>query len=118
MDVMRAEAEVSRRDQDLTIAKTNLQLQESLIKNALTKNLDDPVLESMPVIPTDRSEPADTEADKPTQDLIAEALTGRPELSESDIDLQNRQISRQAAKNALLPTLVAGRLLRRHGSGG
>ena len=30
MDVMRAEAEVSRRDQDLTIAKTNLQLQESL----------------------------------------------------------------------------------------
>ena len=45
MDVMRAEAEVSRRDQDLTVAKTNLQLQESLIKNALTKNLDDPVLE-------------------------------------------------------------------------
>ena len=54
MDVMRAEAEVSRRDQDLTVAKTNLQLQESLIKNALTKNLDDPVLESMPVVPTDR----------------------------------------------------------------
>ena len=57
MDVMRAEAEVSRRDQDLLIAKTNLQLQESLMKNAITKNLDDPVLESMPVIPTDRSEP-------------------------------------------------------------
>ncbi len=51
MDVMRAEAEVSRRDQDLLIAKTNLQLQESLMKNAITKNLDDPVLESMPVIP-------------------------------------------------------------------
>ena len=56
MDVMRAEAEVSRRDQDLTVAKTNLQLQESLIKNALTKNLDDPELESMPVVPTDRLE--------------------------------------------------------------
>ena len=55
MDVMRAEAEVSRRDQDLTVAKTNLQLQESLIKNALTKNLDDPTLEAMPVIPTDRA---------------------------------------------------------------
>src|SRR5271166_2575971 len=45
MDVMRAEAEVSRRDQDLLIAKTTLQLQESLMKNAITKNLDDPVLE-------------------------------------------------------------------------
>ena len=106
MDVMRAEAEVSRRDQDLTVAKTNLQLQESLIKNALTKNLDDPVLESMPVIPTDRLEPTDTVPDKSTQDLITLALQDRPELSESQIDLQNRQISRQAAKNALLPTLA------------
>ena len=106
MDVMRAEAEVSRRDQDLTIAKTNLQLQESLIKNALTKNLDDPVLESMPVVPTDRLEAGDAEAQKPLQDLINQALQSRPELSESQIDLQNRQISRQAAKNALLPTLA------------
>jgi outer membrane protein TolC len=107
MDVMRAEAEVSRRDQDLLIAKTNLQLQESLMKNAITKNLDDPVLESMPVIPTDRSEPSDTLAAKSVQDLIADAQRQRPELTESDIDLQNRQISRQAAKNALLPTLTA-----------
>jgi len=105
MDVMRAEAEVSRRDQDLLIAKTNLQLQESLIKNAITKNLDDPVLESMPVIPTDRSDPADTQVEQAVQDLISEALKDRPELAESDIDLVNRQISRQAAKNALLPQL-------------
>ena len=107
MDVMRAEAEVSRRDQDLLIAKTTLQLQESLMKNAVTKNLDDPLLESMPVVPTDRSEPADTQADHSVQDLINEALNGRPELAESDIDLVNRRISRQAAKNALLPTLSA-----------
>ena len=41
---MKAEAEVSKRDQDLTVARTNLQLQESLMKNALTKSLDDPTL--------------------------------------------------------------------------
>src|SRR5664279_3420566 len=105
MDVMRAEAEASRRDQDLLIAKTTFQLQESLMKNAITKNLDDPVLESMPVVPTDRSEPADAQADKALQELIGEALTGRPDLAESDIDLVNRQISRQAAKNNLLPQL-------------
>ncbi len=105
MDVMRAEAEVSRRDQDLLIAKTTLQLQESLMKNAITKNLDDPVLEAMPVIPTDRSEPAATTTEQPLQDLISEALGDRPDLAESDIDLVNRQISRQAAKNALLPQL-------------
>jgi outer membrane protein TolC len=46
-------------------------------------------------------------ADQPVQELISAALTGRPELAESDIDLVNRQISRQAAKNALLPQLSA-----------
>jgi len=107
MDVMRAEAEVSRRDQDLLIAKTNLQLQESLMKNSITKNLDDPVLESMPVVPTDTSEVTGAFTEQPVEDLIKEALQGRPELAESDIDLVNRQISRQAAKNALLPTLSA-----------
>jgi outer membrane protein TolC len=106
MDVMRAEAEVSRRDQDLTVAKTTLQLQESLIKNALTKNLDDPTLESMPVIPTDTLDTLQVIPEKPTQDLIEQALLDRPELSESEIDLQNREITRKAASNALLPTLT------------
>jgi outer membrane protein TolC len=39
------------------------------------------------------------------QDLIVEALHDRPELSESNIDLVNRQISNKAARNALLPSL-------------
>ena len=105
MDVLRAEAEVSRRDQDLTVAHTNLQLQESLIKNALTRSLDDAVLEEMPVVPTDRLQDLDEEPTQPILDLIAQALDRRPELLESDADLQNRQISSKAARNALLPSL-------------
>lgn len=105
MDVMKAEAEVSKRDQDLTVARTTLQLQESLMKNALTKRLDDPSLEEMPVVPTDRMQTADTEAGKPILELIAEGVQNRPELLETDVDLVNRQISRKAARNALLPTL-------------
>ena len=105
MDVMRAEAEVSKRDQDLTVARTSLQLQELLIKNALTRSLDDPVLESVPVIPTDRLQSTQAPPSQTVQDLIARALKDRPELAESDVDLVNRQISRQAARNALLPSL-------------
>jgi outer membrane protein TolC len=105
MDVMRAEAEVSKRDQDLTVARTNLQLQETLMKNAITKSLDDPALEAMPVIPTDKMESVTIQSTQPIQDLIAEAQHDRPELAESDIDLVNRQISRKAARNALLPSL-------------
>jgi outer membrane protein TolC len=105
MDVLRAEAEVSKRDQDLTVARTSLQLQETLIKNAVTKSLDDPLLEAMPVIPTDQMEAAQPLATQSIQELIATALHDRTELAESDVDLVNRQISRRAARNALLPSL-------------
>lgn len=105
MDEMKAEADVSKSDQDLTVAKTSLELQESLIKNALTKSLDDPVLEAMPVIPTDTMDEINDQSNQPLADLIAEALSSRPELSESALNLVNDQISRKAARNALLPSL-------------
>jgi outer membrane protein TolC len=105
MEVMRAEAEVSKRDQELTVARTSLQLQETLMKNAITKSLDDPVLEAMPVIPTDQMQNVASPPVQPIQDLIVEAQRNRPELAESDIDLVNRTISRRAARNALLPSL-------------
>ncbi len=107
LDELKAETEVSKRDQDLTVAKTTLELQESLIKNALTKSLDDPILEAMPVVPTDIVQEVDTQPAQPLEELISAALENRPELAESAVDLINRQISRKAARNALLPTLSA-----------
>ncbi|WP_353064223.1 TolC family protein [Tunturiibacter psychrotolerans] len=106
MDVMKDEAEEASREQDLTIAKTTLQFQELLIKNALTKNLDDPNLEAMPVRPTDQSAMTDTTPQGPTEDMTARALKDRLELGESDIDLENRRLSRDAARNALLPSVA------------
>lgn len=107
MDVMKDEAEVANREQDLTIAKSALQFQELLIKNALTKNLDDPILEAMPVRPTDESLMTDGRTPQgATEDMIARALHDRLELGESDLDLDNRRISRDAARNALLPSVA------------
>jgi outer membrane protein TolC len=59
----------------------------------------------MPVVPTDKMDTATIQQTHAIQDLIAEAKQNRPDLAESDIDLVNRQISRRAARNALLPTL-------------
>jgi outer membrane protein TolC len=106
MDVMKAEAEVANREQDLTVAKTTLQFQELLMKNALTKNLDDPVLEAMPVRPTDHSGMLEATTQGPTEDMIARALRDRIELRESDLDLDNRRISQNAARNAVLPSVA------------
>ncbi len=109
LDVMKDESEVAQRQQDLSIAKSTLEFQELLIKNALTKNLDDPILEAMPVRPTDLSTVVIDLAmtNSATEDAINQALKRRLELAESEIDLQNRDISKKAAANALLPSLNA-----------
>jgi outer membrane protein TolC len=106
MDVMKDEAEETSREQDLTIAKTTLQFQQLLMKNALTKNLDDPVLEAMPVHPIDQSSMMDATSQGPTEDMIARALRNRLELGELDINLENSRISHDAARNALLPSVA------------
>lgn len=105
IEVVRAENELATRNQDLILSQTNLQLQQLLIKNAIARNLNDPVLGSAPVIPTDTMEVPTKEPVVPIQDLVSEAEAHRPELSQARIDLQNRQISRKAAANSLLPTL-------------
>ncbi len=106
MDVLKAEGEVATREQDLTVAKTTLEFQELLMKNALTKNLDDPILEAMPVRPTDHSGSMDVATQGQTEDMIARALSDRIELRESDLDLDSRRISRDAARNAVLPSVA------------
>ena len=80
MDVMKAQTEVATRQQDLTVSKTTLQLQESLMKAALTKQLD-PTLEEMPVIPTVELEAFQPEKMPPVEQLIDEAIKNRPDLS-------------------------------------
>ena len=111
LDVLKDEAEVANREGDLSVARSQLQFQELLIKNALTKNLDDPILEAMPVRPTDLSAvgeaaaPVASDASAATEDHVAQALGRRLELQESAIELQNNAISNDAARNALLPTL-------------
>jgi len=75
------------------------------MKNAITRNLGDPEVASAALVPSDTIVVPENEPVVPTQDLIAEALSHRPELAESRIDMTNRQISRKAAKNNLLPSL-------------
>src|SRR5947209_2701846 len=105
IEVTRDEAVVDSSNQDLIIAQTNLQLQALLMKNAITRNLGDPEIAACTVVPTDTIVVPENEPVVPTQDLIADALSHRPELAEARIDMTNRQITRKAAKNALLSTL-------------
>jgi outer membrane protein len=103
MEVMKAESQEATANQDLLLSQNELQLQELLIKNAITRDLSDPVLASASVIPTDTMSIPEKEPVTPVQDLIADAQQHRPELAEARMDLSNREISRKAAANATKP---------------
>jgi len=105
IEVVRAQSTVATNQQSVIVAQTSLELQQLLMKNALARNLVDPVLAEAEVIPTDTMLLPQTEPVMPVQDLINDALSHRPELATSRIDLANREISAKAIKNALLPSL-------------
>ena len=105
IEITRAQSVVSSAENDLIVAQTTLQLQQLLIKNAVSRSLSDPVLAAAPVIPTDTMVMPSQEPVVPIQDLIQAALAHRPELPQSRIDLTNRDISRKSAANALLPSV-------------
>jgi outer membrane protein len=105
MEVMKAESEESARSQDLLLSQNGLQLQELLIKNAITRNLSDPTLASAAVVPTDTMSIPEKEPVTPIQDLIGDAQAHRPELAEARMDLNNREITRKATANAMKPNV-------------
>jgi outer membrane protein TolC len=105
IEVVRAQSVVATNQQSLIVARTNLELQQLLMKNALSRTLVDPALAEAAVIPTSTMVLPEKEPVVPIQDLINDALSHRPDLAESRIDLTNREITRKSAKNALLPSL-------------
>ncbi len=105
IEVVRAQSTVASNQQTLTLALTNLELEQLLMKNALSRTLVDPVLADAEVIPTSTMELSAQEAVAPTQDLVNDALGHRPELAEARINLSNTEISNKAVRSALLPTV-------------
>ncbi len=105
IEVVRAQSTVSTDQQSLIQAQNNLQLQQLLMKNALSRTLVDPVLADAEVIPTSTIALPEQEPVVPIQDLVNDALGHRAELAESRIDLTNRQINDKAIRNSMLPTV-------------
>jgi outer membrane protein len=100
-----AKSGVATANQNLITSQTQLQLQQLLMKNAITKNMGDPILAIAPVIPTDSLQINKPLEVRPVEDLIQEALQARPEIATARINLANNAISRKSLKNALRPVL-------------
>jgi len=118
IEAVRAQSTVAADEQALTVAKTNLQLEQLIMKNALSRTLHDPTLANADVIPTSTMEVPENEQVQPTEELVNEALQHRAELIESRIQLNSQQVSNQALHSALLPTLDAYAYYGGYGLGG
>jgi outer membrane protein len=105
IETVRAQSTVAQDQQLVTTAQTNLQLEQLLMKNALTRTLKDPTLATAEVIPTSTMEIPAEEQVVPTEDLINDAMRHRAELVETRIDLNSRDYSNKAVRSALLPSL-------------
>lgn len=119
IEIVRAEAEVAAREQDLTVAQTNVLQQETIIKNALSKHgVANPAVAEARIVPTDRIHVPEKEDIPALKDLLSFALNNRPELPQTRYNLENSRIGLVGQKSGLLPTVDVYGELTNHGQSG
>jgi outer membrane protein len=105
IEATRAQAQVAAALQDEINAEALVRQQELILKNVLSRNWgDDPLLHDARIIPTDSLtlDPLPTET---TRQIVAAALTRRPELQAAKLQITNSEISLEGTKNALRPEI-------------
>lgn len=108
IEVTRAAAEVSSTKENLLIAQTNVAQQETVLKNALSRNgVASPWLDEVHIVTLDKIVVPEKEELKPAQELIAQAIDKRPELEQARINVESNKLNLAGTKNALLPSLQA-----------
>jgi outer membrane protein len=106
LDVVNAKSEMSSDQQALIASQNTLEYQQLVMKQAISRNLDDPTLAGAPVIPTDRVSLAETpEEHMSVDDLVREADANRPDVEQAMLNLKIDALTLKGVKNGLLPVL-------------
>jgi outer membrane protein TolC len=119
IEIVRAEAEVASSQNLLTQAQTQVLQQETILKNALSRTgVMSPTVAEARIIPTDRLSIPDVEPIQPIQDLVAMAIAKRPEIAQTEVNIENTKIQIQGSKSQLLPSLDLVGSLQNNGIAG
>jgi outer membrane protein len=106
-DVVAAEISVANGEQDLSDADVQITEQESILKNTLTHaGGDDPKIARAHIVPLDKF-PVDSAplVDVDPEEVADRAVKQRLEVKQGELSLNNKHLSLQGTRNALLPTL-------------
>jgi outer membrane protein TolC len=108
IEVTRAEAQVYVSQQDLLVSQTNLLQQETVLKNAISRNgIANSTLIDAHVIPLDTITIPARDETPPVNQLVEEALAKRSEIAQSRLNIDSDKVNLVGIKNALKPTLQA-----------
>jgi outer membrane protein len=108
IEVTRAEAQVYVSQQDLLVSETNLLQQETVLKNALSRNgIANLGLADAHIVPLDNITIPSADDTPPMQQLVEEALANRSEIAQSRLNIDSNKLNLVGIKNALKPTLQA-----------
>src|ERR1700722_19209879 len=108
IEVTRAEAQVYVSQQDLLVAQTNLLQQETVLKNAISRNgIANSNLLDAHIIPLDTITIPAKDDTPPVDQLLDIALANRSEIAQSRLNIDSNKLNLVGIKNALKPTLQA-----------
>ena len=106
LDVVSANSQVETDKQAVIASQSNLEYQQLLMKQAIARSLEDPMLVNAPVIPTDRVSLVEVPEERETADaLVRQADANSPSIEQAVMTLKNDEITLKGEKNGLLPTL-------------
>ncbi|HEV2615854.1 MAG TPA: TolC family protein [Candidatus Acidoferrales bacterium] len=105
-DVVFAESFIATGNQILIGAQANVQVQQAVLINLLTKDPSDSRLKGLELVPTTPLENAPQVPNISVDDAVKEAWADRPELKIDELTLKNDSVETRATKNALLPNLT------------
>ena len=104
VELLRAEAELARTRQDLSIAENTAGQRTALLKEAISRT-EDPELEAAGIVPLDRIEVPDTDDLPPMRQLVHTAMAKRPDVAVSKFRDQTAQLALSGTENPLRPNL-------------
>ena len=117
VELTRASAEVYSTRQDLINSRGLFEEQEAILRRVLTRD-EDEQLRATHIMPTDTLDIPAKDDVRPIQDLIVEAMAGRPDINHSRLQVENSLINLEGSRNATRPEIDLVGTLQNNGLAG